>query len=46
MYTLKCKRCNNELVYRREGSSQGWFCENCNSSIVTSYIPKIESDRT
>lgn len=42
----KCEVCGGELEYRREGSTQGYFCKNCDWAVVTTYIPEIEMDDT
>jgi tRNA(Ile2) C34 agmatinyltransferase TiaS len=41
-----CEKCGSEMEFRREGSSQGLFCTNCDWSVVTTYIPEILLDET
>lgn len=44
MNTKTCEICGGKTEFRREGSVQGWFCTNCDWSVVTTYIPEIELD--
>lgn len=34
------------MEFRREGSTQGLFCKNCDWSVVTTYIPAMLLDET
>lgn len=42
----KCEKCGLELQFRKEGSTQGLYCLNCGWIVVTTYIPKLQLDRT
>jgi hypothetical protein len=44
MNSKTCEACEGKTEFRREGSAQGWFCTNCDWSVVTTYIPEIELD--
>lgn len=41
-----CEACGQKVEFRREGSTQGLFCTNCDWALVTTYIPQIELDET
>jgi hypothetical protein len=46
MQPTKCEACGGELEFRREGSTQGFFCKTCDWAVVTTYIPRIDLDQT
>lgn len=39
-----CPKCGAPVEIRREGSTQGLFCTNCDWSVVTTYLPEILND--
>lgn len=41
-----CEKCGSKTEYRVEGYTEGFFCVNCDWSLVTSKIPQIEQDIT
>ena len=41
-----CTKCRNEMEYKIENNTQGWYCSKCTNAIVTSYISKIDLDET
>ncbi|HLO87738.1 MAG TPA: hypothetical protein VK203_22405 [Nostocaceae cyanobacterium] len=41
-----CEQCGSPMEVRREGSTQGLYCTNCDWSVVTTYIPAIILDET
>lgn len=46
MQPTKCEACGSGLEFRRESSTQGFYCKNCDWSLVTTYIPPIDVDDT
>lgn len=42
----RCEVCGGDLVFRREGGTQGYFCKSCDWAVVTTYIPDIQLDET
>ncbi len=40
----KCEECGIETEFRVEGSTEGFFCTQCDWALVTTRIPKIVSD--
>ena len=46
MQPTECEVCGGEVEFRREGSTQGLYCKNCDWALVTTYIPKIDLDET
>lgn len=46
MQPEKCEACGGEVEFRREGSTQGYYCKRCGWAVVTTYIPPIELDET
>ena len=41
---MLCELCNTKCEYRIINSTQGWFCENCEWNVITTYIPEIDRD--
>lgn len=44
-HSKKCMVCGSYMVFKREGSTQGWYCKNCEWNEVTTFIKEIELDR-
>jgi len=42
--TKKCEVCGGNLEFRVQGSTEGFFCTQCDWSVVTTSIPPIVSD--
>lgn len=43
---VSCEKCGGKMEMRREGSTQGLFCTQCDWSMVTTHIPEIRLDTT
>jgi hypothetical protein len=43
---MQCEKCNTEMIRFIEKSVQGVRCPNCGWSIITSYIEKVDIDKT
>lgn len=43
---MKCEECKRNLIYKIEGSTQGWGCPVCGGNVVTTYIDEIIADNT
>lgn len=43
---MLCEKCKCEMKKIIENSTLTWLCQNCNESIVTTYIEKINKDST
>jgi hypothetical protein len=43
---LKCEKCGHLLEALRSRRTEGLFCPNCGWSVVTTYTPEIELDKT
>jgi len=41
-----CEKCGSEMVIKRQGSTQGLYCTNCDWAVVTTYVPDIVKDST
>jgi DNA-directed RNA polymerase subunit RPC12/RpoP len=41
-----CEKCGNQMEVFREGRTQGIRCTHCDWSVVTTYTPPIQLDRT
>lgn len=41
----RCEKCGSEIEFIRHVSTEGWYCKNCDWSIVTTYIPQIVLDK-
>jgi hypothetical protein len=41
-----CEKCGGRMEIRREGSSQGLFCTQCDWSVVTTRISEVKLDTT
>ncbi|MCR5800454.1 MAG: hypothetical protein K6G69_10300 [Lachnospiraceae bacterium] len=41
---MTCDKCKKEMVYFHEGHTCGWRCDECNNSVVTTYIDPIRDD--
>lgn len=46
MTAERCTQCGSDMEARREGSTQGLFCKNCDWAVVTTYIPALLLDET
>lgn len=46
MDSINCEICGGEMEYRRDETTQGWYCTNCGWNVVTSYIEPIYEDVT
>jgi len=40
----KCEECGADTEFRVEGSTQGFFCTQCDWALVTTRIPEIAQD--
>lgn len=40
----KCEECGADTEYRVEGSTEGFFCTQCDWALVTTRIPEIAQD--
>lgn len=40
----KCEKCGGDIEYRQTDSVQGWFCKNCDWSIVATCVPELDED--
>lgn len=43
---INCEICGGKMEYRRDETTQGWYCTNCDWNVVTSYIEPIYEDVT
>lgn len=43
---MKCKKCNAEMVYFKDGNSCGWNCPKCGNGFVTSFIDDLQADES
>lgn len=43
---MLCEKCGLEMKYFQDSSTQGWNCEECGWSLVTSSINAIDTDMT
>jgi hypothetical protein len=41
-----CEKCGGKMEIRREGSTQGLFCTQCDWSVVTTHISEVKLDNT
>lgn len=46
MSNLKCEKCGAKMIHKIDGHTQGWYCTNCEWSVVTTYFSEIELDDT
>lgn len=44
--TKKCEKCGADTEYRIEGSTEGFFCNQCDWALVTTRISEIAQDIT
>ena len=42
----RCELCGGELEFRQQGSVQGYFCKECDWSVVTTATPRMLTDKT
>ncbi len=42
----KCEKCGADTEFRVEGSTEGFFCTQCDWALVTTQIPEIAQDIT
>lgn len=43
---ITCEKCGSQMDAFREGRTQGIRCKQCDWSVVTTYTPPIQLDRT
>lgn len=43
---MECEKCKARMNWRKEGSTQGWWCPICEWNMVTTYIEDIDLDMT
>jgi hypothetical protein len=46
MRPMNCESCGGEVEFRQHGHIQGYYCKNCDWSVVATSIPAIELDET
>ncbi len=46
MDRINCEICGGEMEYRRDKTTQGWYCTNCEWNVITSFIEPIYEDAT
>lgn len=44
--SIACEKCGSQMEAFREGRTQGLRCSQCDWSVVTTYTPPIQLDRT
>ncbi|MBW8849770.1 MAG: hypothetical protein JF600_03210 [Xanthomonadales bacterium] len=43
---MLCEKCGGAMEVRREGSTQGLYCTQCDWAVVTTVFPEIKKDMT
>ena len=41
-----CEKCKEKMIWKIDGSTQGWSCPECGWNVITSYISEINLDET
>lgn len=44
MQKIICEKCGADMEYSIKGNTQGYYCKNCEWSVVTSFLPDYLGD--
>jgi len=44
MSNVECEKCGGVMEYKRDSSTEGYHCTNCDWNVVTTYIDPINLD--